>query len=89
MAFEGMDPDQIEALGRRLHGEAASLNGIIQRLDGLVGNMAQNWLGADSTRFQSTYHQQYRQQLNHATQQLEQLGSAALRNANEQRAASH
>ena len=60
MAFEGMDPDQIESLGRRLQGEANSLHSIMQQLDGLVNNMSQNWLGADSTRFQASYQQQYR-----------------------------
>ena len=89
MAFEGMDPDQIESLGRRLQGEANSLHSIMQQLDGLVNNMSQNWLGADSTRFQASYQQQYRTQLVHASEQLANLGSVALRNAGEQRAASH
>ena len=42
-------------------------------------------LGNDSNRFQQTWHGQYRQQLQHAADQLGQLGQVAISNAAEQR----
>lgn len=85
MAFEGMDPDQVESLGRQLQGQQSALSGLISQLDGLTTNMSQNWLGNDSNRFQQTWHGQYRQQLQHAADQLGQLGQVAISNAAEQR----
>ncbi|MGN6609249.1 MAG: WXG100 family type VII secretion target [Jatrophihabitans sp.] len=88
MNFQGMDPDEVEGIGRQISSEAQSLQGIIRQLDGIVNTMQANWLGDDSNRFHSTYTTQYRQQMNQAVQQLEQLSSAAIRNANEQRSVS-
>jgi uncharacterized protein YukE len=85
MAFEGMDPDQVESLGRQLQHQESALHGIISQLDGLVNSMATNWLGQDSTRFQHSWSGQYRTQLTRAAQQLGTLGSHAISNASEQR----
>jgi WXG100 family type VII secretion target len=88
MAYEGMDPDEVEALGRRINTEATTLGGIITKLDGLVQSMGTNWQGADSTRFHDAYSQQYRTQMATAVRQLETLSQAAISNAGEQRRAS-
>lgn len=88
MAFEGMDPDQVDVLGRQLQSQESHLTGLINQLDGLTSTMASNWLGNDSTRFQQTWHGQYRQQLQHAATQLGQLGQTAIQNAAQQRSTS-
>jgi WXG100 family type VII secretion target len=88
MAYEGMDPDEVEGLARRIDGEAQSLSGIITKLDGLVSSMQANWDGADSARFHDTYANQYRGQMTTAVDHLNQLSAAAIHNAGEQRTTS-
>jgi hypothetical protein len=85
MSFEGMDPDQVESLGRQLLHQESTLTGIVSQLDALTNSMATNWLGADSSRFHQTYTGQYRHQLTNAATQLGNLGNAAIRNASDQR----
>jgi uncharacterized protein YukE len=85
MAFEGMDPDQVDSLGRQLQGQQTALQGIITTLDHLASSMATNWVGADSSRFQQTWTGQYRTQLNQAASQLGTLAHQAISNAGQQR----
>lgn len=86
--FQGMDPDEVEAIGRQINSEAHALQGLIRQLDGIVQTMHASWQGDDSNRFNQTYTSQYRAQMNQAVQHLEQLSNAALRNASEQRGVS-
>lgn len=85
MAFEGMDPDAVDALGARINDQANALGSIINHLDGLLASMMSNWSGNDATRFHDTYQGSYRGQLMRAQHALEQLSTAAHRNAHQQR----
>ena len=88
MAYEGMDPDEVDGLARRINTEANNLHGIVSKLDGLVNTMHANWDGADSVRFHDTYQNQYRGQMTTAIDHLNNLATVATHNASEQRSTS-
>ena len=85
MAFEGMDPDQVEHHGNQLLSESGNLEHLIQSITAQVSTLAANWQGQDSEQFQHEWSNSYLHQMRKAQEALNQLGHAALRNAREQR----
>jgi uncharacterized protein YukE len=85
MAFEGMDPDQVEHYGNQLLTEAANVGHLIQQIQSNVTAVAANWVGQDSDQFQQEWSGNYIRQMQQAENALATLGHAALSNASEQR----
>lgn len=88
MAFEGMDPDQVEQHGHQLLAESSNIENLVHAITSQVSTLAGNWQGQDSEQFQQEWSNTYLHQMQQAREALHQLGQAALRNAQEQRATS-
>jgi WXG100 family type VII secretion target len=85
MAFEGMDPDQVEQHGRQLLAESGNIEHLIQTITGQVTTLAASWQGHDSDQFHSEWSNTYLRQMQSARDALHTLGTVALHNADEQR----
>jgi WXG100 family type VII secretion target len=85
MAFEGMDPDQVEQYGHQLLTESSNVEHLMQTIGSHVNSLAASWQGSDSEQFQHEWSGNYVRQMHNAARALHDLGQAALRNAEDQR----
>jgi WXG100 family type VII secretion target len=85
MAFEGMNPDQVEQYGHQLVAESSNIENLIHSITSQVSTLAANWQGQDSEQFQREWSGTYIRQMQSAHDALYHLGQAALRNAHDQR----
>lgn len=85
MAFEGMDPDQIEQYGHQLLSEGNNVENLVHAITSQVSTLAANWQGQDSNQFQQEWSNTYIHQMQQARDALIRLGQVALHNAQEQR----
>lgn len=83
---QGMNVDEVEALGRRLQSVAQDFDRWTADLDRLVNGV--NWNGPDAERFKRSWWPQHRGRLGGVTTELHGFGQSALNNASEQRRAS-
>jgi WXG100 family type VII secretion target len=88
MAFEGMNPDQVEQYGHQLLTEAGNIGHLISTIQSNVSTLGTNWLGTDSDQFQQEWSNTYLRQMQNAQESLQKLGNVALQNASEQRSTS-
>ena len=81
----GMNPDEVEKMGRRLQNvNAESIRGLVREIEGLVNNTNSTWIGADADRFRSWWPDK-RARMNAIADDLHGFGQSALNNAAEQR----
>jgi uncharacterized protein YukE len=85
MSQLGMNADVVEQLGHQLKQQAADIAGIVTHINGLVGNMEQNWWGPDAQTFCNNWWPQHRTELTNVQHNVDGLGQSALNNATEQR----
>lgn len=85
MAFEGMDPDQVEQYGHQLLAESNNIENLVHAITSQVSTLAASWQGQDSDQFQQEWSNTYIHQMQQARDALQHLGQAALHNAQEQR----
>lgn len=83
--FLGMDPDQIEAVGRNLNNQSDQLRSVISAVDHLIHQVEGAWKGNDATQFIDSWRSHYKSPMMQAVQQLHDLGMAANKNAADQR----
>lgn len=81
----GMDPDQIERIGRDLQAASADLERIGVRLGGAVERTTGRWTGPDALMFQDRWREEQRARLNALVADIGGLGQTALTNADAQR----
>ncbi len=79
----GMNPEEVEALGRQLQTAANQLNAVITELERAVGSAS--WLGPDATTFKTQWWPEHRAHLKTVADGLHGFGQSALNNASEQR----
>jgi hypothetical protein len=82
----GMNPDEVESLGRTLKMRANELNQLVSQLNGLVHNTG--WNGPDASNFKGPWWDGHRSHLTKIAQDLDGFGQSALNNASAQRQAS-
>jgi hypothetical protein len=83
---QGMNVDEVEALGRRLQGVAQDFERWTADLERIVNGV--NWNGPDADMFKRSWWPQHRGRLNGVKTDLHGFGQSALNNASEQRRAS-
>ena len=83
--FLGMNPDQVEQIGRDLKGQAGQIAAVISKVNSLVSRSQSEWKGKDATDFAGWWNNEHRPRLTELQHKLEGLGQAALNNASEQR----
>jgi uncharacterized protein YukE len=84
----GMDVDQVENIGHQLKKQAQDIQGVINAVNGLIGQAESNWQGHDAQQFKSWWETQHRPALHNAMQAVDGLGQSAFNNASEQRSVS-
>jgi hypothetical protein len=82
----GMNPDEVESLGKTLKMRANELTQLVGQLNGLVQNTS--WVGPDATNFKGPWWDGHRAHLGKIAQDLDGFGQSALNNASAQRTAS-
>lgn len=82
----GMNPEEVENLGRTLKSRAAELNQLVSQLNGLVHNTS--WVGPDANNFKGPWWDGHRAHLSKIAQDLDGFGQSALNNASAQRSTS-
>ncbi|WP_208029071.1 alpha/beta fold hydrolase [Rhabdothermincola sediminis] len=82
----GMNPDEVEELGRQLQSHAERLRSLVSQITGNV--MSTGWVGPDATRFTHEWWPATRAQIIACAEDLHGFGQSALNNATEQRRAS-
>lgn len=84
MSFtHGMDPGEVEALGRALQDRAQTFEQLVAEVNRLVLEVV--WNGPDATAFKQQWWPEHRTLLETVVEELRGLGQSALNNANEQR----
>lgn len=79
----GMNPDEVERLGRELDRVAGQLEGWGAEIDRLVARSS--WSGHDAGQFRGAWWPRHRQRLHAVASGLSEFGRVATRNADEQR----
>jgi hypothetical protein len=79
----GLDPDQVERLGKDLQNYASELREALKTLEKAVNNAA--WVGKDANDFKGPWWQGHKNSLKDMAEQLHGFGQSALNNATEQR----
>ena len=82
----GMNPEEVEDLGRRLKDVAGQIQTIVGDLERSVGSTT--WVGQDATTFKTQWWPQHKSHLTQVSQDLDGFGQSAINNATEQRQAS-
>lgn len=82
----GMDPAQVEELGRFLRSRADELDALARAVEDRLA--ATTWIGPDADTFRHDWWPAHRSKVNAAAETVRGLGQSALNNASEQRRAS-
>ena len=86
MAFtHGMNVEQGSTIGRQLKDRSADVSNLMNRVDALVNEAANNWHGQDANNFRNEWATNYRRAMQQLATELAQLGQKAVANAEEQR----
>ena len=84
----GMNPEEVEQISRDLQNQAAEIQSVMNRIDGLIGRSQSNWWGTDAQQFADKWQSEHKPRLLNLQQSVQQLGETAMRNAQHQRAVS-
>jgi uncharacterized protein YukE len=84
----GMDPDVVEAAGRKLRSQSQALTGTIRSVESMISQAGSHWWGNRAQRFVEEWRQVHRPTLERIAAEIDELGQSALSNAREQRDAS-
>ena len=79
----GMNPDEVERLGRKLQEDAANLQATLKAIQKLVHSTT--WVGPDADTFKNQWWPDHQTRLSNAANDLHGFGQSALNNASEQR----
>ena len=88
MARLGMDVDQVLAVSKQLRSEAANIDSLVAKIQGIVGKLPGIWDGPDAVQFANDWWPEHKKTLQAASQHIAGLAQAAQNNANAQREAS-
>lgn len=88
MARLGMDPDEVERIGRELQNQANTLQNVVTAVDRAISQAQSAWEGSDSDKFRDVWVSQYKNTINNAVQSINDLGTTAIQNAADQRTVS-
>jgi WXG100 family type VII secretion target len=80
-----MDVEAVERLAGQLEHQAAAIDGVVNHINSLVGQLQGVWKGHDATEFENWWNQQHRPALIHARDAINGLGQSAKNNAADQR----
>ncbi|MDA8282312.1 MAG: WXG100 family type VII secretion target [Actinomycetota bacterium] len=84
MAFEGMDPDVVHALGQQLKNQEQAIRSTVSAVDGIINQMEGSWKGPDAVQFLGWWQQQHRPALLQAADAVGGLGQSAWNNVEQQ-----
>lgn len=83
----GMNPDEVEAMARKIQGQhVEAIRNLVREVEGLVNSTSAIWVGTDAERFRSWWPEK-RSRMNAIAEDLNGFGQSALNNAKEQRQA--
>jgi|EndMetStandDraft_8_1072994.scaffolds.fasta_scaffold209637_2 uncharacterized protein YukE len=88
MSMMGMDPDQIENIGRQVQHQAQAVQQVMTAVDGLISQAEQAWKGQDADQFRDKWNSSFKTVLNNLHTELDQFGLHAIQEAGQQRSAS-
>jgi WXG100 family type VII secretion target len=83
--WEGMNVDVVEQQSRQLQQLAEQTKQLINKIDGEVRRLAENWHGDDSKKYEQEWEGQHKQSLTQSAQILEQMGQTAQHQAQQQK----
>jgi len=84
-AWEGMNPDVVEAQARILQGLSDEISALMHKIDGEVTHLADAWHGDDSRKFATEWTGTHKPVFTTAVTLLEQMSQTSQRNAGQQR----
>lgn len=87
MPMIGMDPADVRALAQQMNTASQDITRIVQQLTSRLGSTT--WVGNDRSRFESDWQSQHVANLNRAAQALNDAGTLANQNADQQEQASN
>lgn len=85
MAQIGMDPDEVERIGRDLQNQANALQNVVTAVEKAINEAQNAWKGSDAEKFRDTWVSQYKSPISNAVQAIDGLGQTAIQNAADQR----
>lgn len=84
MARLGMDVDQVMAVSKRLRTEAAAIDSLVAKIQGIVSGLPGVWDGPDAQQFVNEWWPEHKKTLQAASSHIVGLADSARNNANEQ-----
>lgn len=88
MSFEGLDPEQLQNLARRINADAQALEEVITSMTGVMGTLALFWHGPAATTFGEDWALKFRPSLQSAYDTLMDLHGHLVSNVDHQSSAS-
>jgi WXG100 family type VII secretion target len=87
-AWEGMNPDVVEAQGRILGGLSEEVTALMNKIEGEVTQLADAWHGDDSKKFAAEWAGTHKPVFTTAATLLQTMSETSVRNASQQRSTS-
>jgi WXG100 family type VII secretion target len=87
-AWEGMNPDVVEAQGRILGGLSEEVTALMNKIEGEVTQLADAWHGDDSKKFATEWAGTHKPVFTTAATLLQTMSETSARNASQQRSTS-
>lgn len=84
MARLGMDVDAVRGVSKQLHTQAASIDALIGKIQGVVSSLPGVWDGPDAQQFVNEWWPEHKKTLQAASSHIEGLAKSASNNADEQ-----
>jgi len=84
MARLGMDVDAVQAVSKKLRAEAAAIDALVSKIQGIVSSLPGIWDGPDSQQFVNDWWPEHKKTLQAASQHIAGLADSAKNNADEQ-----
>lgn len=84
MARLGMDVEQVQVISKKLRAEAAAIDSLVAKIQGIVASLPGVWDGPDAQQFVNEWWPEHKKTLQAASSHIAGLADSAKNNADEQ-----
>lgn len=85
MARLGMDVEQVSVISKKLHTEAANIDALVAKIQGIVASLPGVWDGPDAQQFVNEWWPEHKKTLQAVSSHIQGLSDSARNNVEEQR----